>query len=104
MTELVIANTLNEIRGVLDEHPAVLIEFGAVWCQPCRAFEPHFKRFAAKHPEIICVKVDVDVDPAVVSEYKLQSVPQVMLFMNGQYDRTLPPKMTVPKLEHELSL
>lgn len=105
MTDLVIADTFLELSGVLAEHPAVLVEFGAVWCGPCRAFLPHFKRFAAKYPEIVCVKVDVDVDPAVVSEYKLQSVPQVMLFLNGKYDRTLPDTArTVPKLEQELTL
>lgn len=105
MTDLVIANTVPEISGVLAEHPAVLVEFGAVWCMPCKAFEPHFRRFAVKHPQIICVKVDVDVDPAVVSEYKLQSVPQVMWFVNGEYVRTLPPTArTVQKLEAELNI
>ena len=89
---------------MLEEHPAVLLEMGAEWCMPCKRFLPHYERFAAKHPEIICVKVDVDVDPAVVSEYKIQSVPQVMLFMNGQYVRTLPDTArTVLKLEEELS-
>jgi thioredoxin 1 len=102
---LVIANTLTEIRGVLAEHPAVLVEFGAVWCQPCQKFLPQFKRFAAKHPQIVCVKVDVDVDPAVVSEYKLQSVPQIMWFVNGELDRVLPNDVrSVPRLEQELNI
>jgi len=105
LSELVIADTFLEISRVLSEHPAVLIEFGAPWCGPCRAFEPQFKRFAAKHPEIVCVKVDVDVDPAVVSEYKLQSVPQIMWFVNGTLDRVLPSDVrSVPKLEQELNL
>jgi suppressor of tumorigenicity protein 13 len=102
---LVIADTLTEIRGVLDKHPAVLVEFGAVWCMPCQKFLPQFKRFAAKYPNIVCVKVDVDVDPAVVSEYKLQSVPQIMWFVNGQLDRVLPADVrSVPRLEQELNL
>jgi thioredoxin 1 len=105
LSELIIANTVQELDRVLSEHPVVLLEFGAVWCMPCQKFLPQFKRFAQKHPEITCVKVDVDVDPAVVSEYKIQSVPQVMVFLNGQYDRTLPADVrTVPKLEQEFNL
>lgn len=49
------------------------------------------------------MKVDVDVDPAVVSEYKIQSVPQVMLFEHGQYVRTLDSTIrTVQKLDKDI--
>jgi thioredoxin-like negative regulator of GroEL len=102
---LVIANTLLEVRGAVDSGPSVLVEFGAPWCVPCTRFLPHFERFAAKHPEIICVKVDVDVDPAVVSEYGIQSVPQVWLYENGVKVKEIPDHArTVIKLENELNL
>lgn len=104
LSDLVIANTVGEIDEIINSHLLVLIEFGAVWCVPCQRFLPHYIKFAKKHPNIICVKVDVDVDPAVISEYKIQSVPQVMLFVNGKHQRTLPPQMTVIKLEQELNL
>jgi thioredoxin 1 len=103
LSELLTLDMLNDIRGLIEHNPKVLIEFGAVWCGPCRQFLPHFKRFAAKHEDFICVKVDVDVDPAVVSEYGIQTVPQVMLFENGRYVRTLPNDVrTIPKLEQNL--
>jgi len=103
VSELLEVDRLVDIQKVIAENPLVLLEAGAAWCMPCQRFLPHFKRFAAKHPGVVCVKVDVDVDPAVVSEFKLQSVPQVMFFVNGQLDHTLPATArTVQKLEQEL--
>jgi thioredoxin 1 len=94
---------LNDIRDAIESNPRVLVEFGAVWCQPCRAFLPHFTKFAEKHPEYLCVKVDVDVDPAVVSEYHIQKVPQVWLYENGVKVKELPETVrTVVALEKEI--
>jgi thiol-disulfide isomerase/thioredoxin len=79
----------------------VIVEFGASWCGPCRAFLPHFTKFAEQHPEFVCVKVDVDVDPEVVSTYKIQSVPQVKYFVDGEFAKDIKGR-TVMQLNQEL--
>lgn len=102
LSEIVEVATLDELRQTLASHPYVLVEFGAAWCGPCRAFLPHFKQFAAQHPNIVCVKVDVDTDPDFVSEFGIQSVPQVFYFVDGEKSRVVESR-TVVALNRELA-
>ena len=102
MSELLKADTLSELTEIIENNDRVVVEFGASWCGPCRSFLPHFEKFAEKHPEISAVKVDIEVDPEVVSTYKIQSVPQVMLFEHGEYQRHLESR-TLIKLEQEIA-
>jgi thioredoxin 1 len=98
---LIHLDMLNDIRDAIENNPRVLIEFGAVWCIPCRSFLPHFTKFAEKHPEYLCVKVDVDVDPAVVSEFNILSVPTLKLFSDGHLVGDIKGR-TVVQLEKEI--
>ena len=102
MSNLLRLDTVKDIKEVIAVEAVVLVEFGADWCIPCKRFEPHFERFANLHSAVACVKVDIGVDPAVQSEYKIKSVPQVMLFVNGQYSKHVDGR-TVLQLENELS-
>lgn len=102
MSELLKINTLDELMKAIDENDRVLVEFGADWCGPCRSFLPHFTDFAEKHAEITCVKVDVDVDPEVVSTFKIMTVPQVKLFENGEFKADVKGR-TILQLERELA-
>lgn len=102
MSSLYYADTLDEIFSVVSDHEFVLIEFGAEWCGPCKKFLPHFEKFAEQHPEIACVKVDIEVDPEVVSFYKIQSVPQVKFFKYGEFSRDIQGR-TVLKLNQEIA-
>lgn len=103
MSELKLLNALSEIQAAIEEHQTVIIEFGASWCRPCIQFEPHFTRFASLNPDLFCVKVDIDVDEKVVEAYKIQSVPQVMAFVNGEYVKHLESR-TIVKLNEEIGL
>lgn len=96
-------NYLSDIKQALLNNSRVVVELGASWCGPCRSFYPHFVKFAAKHPEFTCVKVDIDVDEAVLSEYPIMSVPQVWLFENNQFAGELHAR-TVIQLEQELGV
>jgi len=100
MSELLHKNSLEEIQHSIDNNPRVLIEFGAEWCQPCRKFLPHLSKFA-EDTNLAVIKVDVDVDPRVGSKYKIQSVPQVMLFEDGEYIRHVEAR-TVVALKKDL--
>lgn len=102
MSDLVLEDTLDGIQNIIESNPYVLVEFGASWCGPCRTFLPHFEKFATQHPEVVCVKVDVDVDPDVVSTYGIQSVPQVRYFVDGEFAKDIKGR-TIIQLNKELA-
>ncbi|MDG9703908.1 co-chaperone YbbN [Streptomyces sp. DH37] len=57
------------------ESDMVLIDFGASWCAPCRAFEPVYERVAAKHPDIVFGTVDTEAQQELAAAFQITSVP-----------------------------
>lgn len=57
------------------------------WCQPCRAFEPHYERAAANATEISFYRVDIDKAPWALLEYGIKGVPKVLLYEHGTFVR-----------------
>lgn len=73
--------TFNEI--IQGDKP-VLVDFYADWCGPCKMMAPVIKQFALEMGDRIRVlKVDVDRNAAVAANYRIQGVPTLMLFRNG---------------------
>ncbi len=67
------------------ERGATLVEFGAVWCPPCKALLPIMEELANEHGEDLAVlKVDCDESPLTASQYGVMSMPTVILFHNGE--------------------
>lgn len=74
--------TFDEIIG---GDKLVLVDFYADWCGPCKMMAPVLKQFAAEMGDRIRVlKVDVDRNEAVSSDYQIQGVPTLILFRNGK--------------------
>jgi thioredoxin 1 len=71
-------------RDVIDSDQPVLVEFYAEWCGPCRHMEPILADLARMyHGKIKVVRVDVDKNPLVAQRYRIQAIPRMMLFKNG---------------------
>lgn len=102
MSELQFINDFEALEDAITAQPLTLVEFGAEWCGPCKRFLPHFEKYASKHPEVQCIKVDIDVDPVVVSYYNIKSVPQVWLFEGEPHTYTEIAGRTVIQLEREI--
>lgn len=72
-------------QDVLLAAQAVLVDFTASWCQPCKQLEPLIKELADEwHGKVSVMKLDVDEDPQVAIDYQVMGVPTLILFKGGK--------------------
>mgnify|MGYP003572112700 CR=1 FL=1 len=69
---------------VLESDAPVLVDFWAGWCAPCLRQAPILESFAAEHPEVHVVKVDVDASPMTAASYGIRSIPTLAVFIDGK--------------------
>jgi thioredoxin 1 len=68
---------------VLDSDIPVLVDFYADWCGPCRRLSPVLDELARDMPHAQVVKVNVDDSPELAGQYRISSIPAVMVFKDG---------------------
>jgi thioredoxin 2 len=63
----------------------VLVDFWAPWCGPCKTMAPAFKEAAALlEPDVRLAKVNTDVEQTVGAQYRIRSIPTLILFKGGR--------------------
>ncbi len=72
-------------KEVLKSDTPVLVDFWAVWCQPCKAIAPVVDALATKYKgKLKVAKMDVDQHQMVPQQYGIRSIPTLLLFKNGK--------------------
>lgn len=78
-----IVNT-QEFNELMNEN-AVLVDFFATWCGPCKMLSPVLEGVAEKMKDkVTIVKVDVDRSPDLAAKFGVMSVPTMIMFKNGR--------------------
>lgn len=63
----------------------VLVDFFATWCGPCKMLSPVLESVSEKLAgKVEIVKVDVDQSPDLAMQFRVMSVPTMILFKDGK--------------------
>lgn len=72
-------------QEVLQSDVPVLVDFWAEWCMPCRMLAPTIDKLATDYAGKVKVgKVDTDAAREIAIKYRIESIPTVILFKDGQ--------------------
>lgn len=70
---------------VLQSEIPVLVDFYADWCGPCKMMSPILEELSQEFDgKIKIVKINVDNNPELSSEYGVMSIPNMIIFENGK--------------------
>ena len=69
---------------VLSSDQAVIVDFYADWCGPCKMLSPVLEQLGNEHTEVKIVKVNVDEEPALAERYRVRGIPYIALFRDGK--------------------
>ena len=107
------AGAVNEVTDtnvqaeVLESDKPVLVDFWAPWCGPCRIVAPHLEELAGEREDLRIVKLNVDENPQVSSQFNVMSIPTLLLFKHGQVAHqiigALPKNRLVQEIEPALA-
>ena len=76
---------MNDFEKLINESKPTLVDFFATWCGPCKMQSPIIEEVKNEiGDKANVVKVDIDKNRALATQYNVQSIPTLILFVNGE--------------------
>ena len=77
-------------QDVLQADGAVLVDFWAEWCGPCRMVAPVLDQIQSENGDKITIlKLNVDENPDLAMKYQITSIPAMKVFQGGEVKTTI---------------
>ena len=81
----VITGTSANFDSLLEGNKPVFVDFWATWCGPCRMVAPIVEQLADEYEgQVVFAKVDVDEEPDLARRYQIYSIPNMIIFKDGE--------------------
>ena len=82
--KIVHTNDQNFETDVLQSDKAVLVDYWAEWCGPCKMIAPLLEDVAGEYADRVTVaKLNIDENPNATAKFQIRSIPTLMLFKDG---------------------
>ena len=95
---------MNKFQDIIAGDTPVLVDFFAEWCGPCKMMKPVLEALKKKMGnKIIILKIDIDKNISLSSEYRIQSVPTLVLWKQGEIIWRQSGALSLNELEQILS-
>ena len=74
-----------KFNEIINQEQLTLVDFYADWCGPCKTLSPIVQEVSsALHGRVKVIKVNVDKNPAIATQFQIRSIPTLIVFKNGQ--------------------
>ena len=95
---------MNKFQDIIAGDTPVLVDFFAEWCGPCKMIKPVLEELKKKMGnKIIILKIDIDKNITLSSENRIQSVPTLVLWKQGEIIWRQSGALSLNELEQVLS-
>ncbi|KUO95513.1 thioredoxin [Ferroacidibacillus organovorans] len=72
-------------RDFINSDKPVLVDFWATWCGPCKMMAPVLEEVSREYAAKLKVgKLDVDQNPQMSQQYRIMSIPTIIVFQQGK--------------------
>jgi len=91
------------LQEIIQKYPKVVVDCWAAWCMPCKMIEPAIEELAKEQQgDTVYCKLNIDQNRQTAQKYGIMSIPNLLLFKNGQHTGNIIGAQPKPQLQQQI--